>query len=126
MLTNALSESLRLIGRIDTLLKGITLLDYVEIGNAPEEGPVDRSAPADSVRGWKLGALHDWLEVFTIPADMPCLPSPLRGKDLRQEFFRRQFLRMGTGHDLITPFFLYRLPKSLRPFDKLRAGLRKS
>jgi hypothetical protein len=51
-------------------LIGVALLHHVEIGDTPVMRPMDLLAPTDDVRGWKLGALKDRLQVFALPAYM--------------------------------------------------------
>jgi hypothetical protein len=62
-----------------SLLKGIALLDHVEIRYAPVMGPVDLHAPTDNVCGRKLGALENRLQAPAVPAYMVTL------------FFRNQY-----------------------------------
>jgi len=60
-------------------LKGIALLDHVEIRYAPVMGPVNLHAPADDVCGRKLGVFENRLQASAIPAYMVTL------------FFRHQY-----------------------------------
>jgi hypothetical protein len=54
-------------------LKGIALLDHVEIRYAPVMGPVDLHAPTNDVCGRKLGTLENRLQAPAVPAYMVTL-----------------------------------------------------